>query len=91
MPGVRRMKLGSQGLEVSALGLGCMGMTPNFGPAKPEDEMIKVIHHAINAGVTHLDTSDLYGPHTNEILVGKVVYLPLFTVIRCFRTTRVQI
>lgn len=73
MSGVKRIKLGSQGLEVSALGLGCMGMSGGYGPAKPEEEMIKVIHHAINAGVTHLDTSDVYGPHTNEILIGKAL------------------
>ncbi|KAI3823124.1 hypothetical protein L1987_04554 [Smallanthus sonchifolius] len=68
-----KIKLGSEGLEVSAIGLGCMGMSGGYGPAKPEDEMIKVIHHAINSGVTHLDTSDVYGPHTNEILVGKAL------------------
>ncbi|XP_057952423.1 probable aldo-keto reductase 2 [Malania oleifera] len=68
---VRRMKLGSQGLEVSAQGLGCMGMSAAYGPPKPETDMINLIHHAINAGVTFLDTSDLYGPHTNELLLGK--------------------
>ncbi|XP_076882931.1 auxin-induced protein PCNT115-like [Bidens hawaiensis] len=73
MSGVRRIKLGSQGLEVSSIGLGCMGMSAGYGPAKPEDDMIKLIHHAINSGVTHLDTSDIYGPHTNEILVGKAL------------------
>lgn len=65
------MKLGSQGLEVSAQGLGCMGMSAFYGPPKPEDDMIKLIHHAINIGITFLDTSDVYGPHTNEILIGK--------------------
>ncbi|KAM7491566.1 hypothetical protein LguiA_034487 [Lonicera macranthoides] len=70
---VRRIKLGSQGLEVSALGLGCMGMSAYYGPPKPEADMIKVIHHAINSGVTLLDTSDVYGPHTNEILIGKAL------------------
>ncbi|KAK2993436.1 hypothetical protein RJ640_002566 [Escallonia rubra] len=55
---VRRMKLGSQGLEVSAQGLGCMGMSAAYGLPKPEPDMIKLIHHAINAGVTFLDTSD---------------------------------
>jgi aryl-alcohol dehydrogenase-like predicted oxidoreductase len=71
--GVRRIKLGSQGLEVSAIGLGCMGMSGGYGPPKPEEDMIKLIHHAINSGVTHLDTSDVYGPHTNEILIGKAL------------------
>ena len=68
-----RMKLGSQGLEVSALGLGCMGMSAYYGPPKPEPDMIALIHHAVAAGVTLLDTSDVYGPHTNEILLGKAL------------------
>ncbi|KAH7521445.1 hypothetical protein FEM48_Zijuj07G0033900 [Ziziphus jujuba var. spinosa] len=72
MAQVRRIKLGSQGLEVSAQGLGCMGMSAAYGPPKPESDMISLIHHAINSGVTFLDTSDLYGPFTNEILLGKV-------------------
>ena len=70
---VPRMKLGSQGLEVSALGLGCMGMSAYYGPPKPEPDMIALIHHAVAAGVTLLDTSDVYGPHTNEILLGKAL------------------
>ncbi|TVU13702.1 hypothetical protein EJB05_37122, partial [Eragrostis curvula] len=70
---VPRMKLGSQGLEVSALGLGCMGMSAYYGPPKPEADMIALIHHAAAAGVTLLDTSDIYGPHTNEELLGKAV------------------
>ncbi|KAF8780684.1 hypothetical protein HU200_001287 [Digitaria exilis] len=69
---VPRIKLGSQGLEVSAQGLGCMGMSAYYGPPKPEPDMIKLIHHAVATGVTFLDTSDVYGPHTNEILLGKV-------------------
>lgn len=72
MVGVKKVKLGSQGLVVSQQGLGCMGMSAFFGPPKPEDEMIALIHHAIDSGVTFLDTSDFYGPHINEILVGKV-------------------
>ncbi|KAF5768477.1 putative perakine reductase [Helianthus annuus] len=72
--GVRRIKLGSQGMEVSALGLGCMSMTnSSYGPAKPEEDMIKLIHHAVNSGITHLDTSDYYGRQTNEILIGKAL------------------
>ncbi|PWZ18047.1 putative aldo-keto reductase 2 [Zea mays] len=70
---VPRIKLGSQGLEVSAQGLGCMGMSAFYGPPKPEPDMIKLIHHAVAAGVTLLDTSDMYGPHTNEILLGKAL------------------
>jgi len=73
MAGVRRIKLGSQGLEVSAQGLGCMGMSAFYGPAKPDADMIKLIHHAVDSGVTFLDTSDIYGPHTNEILLGKAL------------------
>ncbi|EXC14252.1 hypothetical protein L484_021750 [Morus notabilis] len=73
MAAVKRIKLGSQGLEVSAQGLGCMGMSAFYGPPKPEPEMIKLIHHAVNSGVTFLDTSDIYGPFTNEILLGKAL------------------
>ncbi|KAL8094298.1 putative aldo-keto reductase 5 [Apium graveolens] len=70
---VPRIKLGSQGLEVSAQGLGCMGMSTFYGSAKPESDMIQLIHHAVTSGVTFLDTSDFYGPHTNEILIGKAL------------------
>ncbi|CAK9233969.1 unnamed protein product [Sphagnum troendelagicum] len=71
---VARTKLGSQGLEVSSLGLGCMGMSAFYGPARPEEEMVELIHYAVEKlGVTFLDTSDVYGPYTNEILVGKAI------------------
>ncbi|XP_059632060.1 probable aldo-keto reductase 2 [Cornus florida] len=73
MAGVRRMKLGSQGLEVSAQGLGCMGMSAFYGPPKPDSDMIALIHHAIDSGVTFLDTSDVYGPFINEILIAKAM------------------
>ncbi|GMN66160.1 hypothetical protein TIFTF001_035220 [Ficus carica] len=73
MATVRRIKLGSQGLEVSAQGLGCMGMSAFYGPPKPEPDMIALIHHAVHTGVTFLDTSDVYGPFTNEILLGKAL------------------
>ncbi|KAH7858335.1 hypothetical protein Vadar_022638 [Vaccinium darrowii] len=73
MAKVGRMKLGSQGLVVSAQGLGCMGMSAAYDPPKPAEDMIKLIHHALDSGVTFLDTSDLYGPHTNEILLGKAL------------------
>ncbi|XP_057542925.1 probable aldo-keto reductase 3 isoform X4 [Amaranthus tricolor] len=69
---IKRIKLGTQGLEVSAQGLGCMGMSAFYGPPKSEEQMIPLIHHAINSGITFLDTSDMYGPHTNEILLGKM-------------------
>ncbi|KAI4334822.1 hypothetical protein L6164_013531 [Bauhinia variegata] len=73
MAKVSRIKLGSQGLEVSAQGLGCMGMSIAYAQPKPEPDMIALIHHAIDSGVTFLDTSDVYGPHTNEILLGKAL------------------
>ncbi|KAF8402192.1 hypothetical protein HHK36_013144 [Tetracentron sinense] len=73
MDGVGRMKLGSQGLEVSRQGLGCMGMSSAYGPPKPECEMIALIHHAIDSGITFFDSSDIYGPFTNEILLGKAL------------------
>ncbi|XBH93835.1 hypothetical protein VPH35_084698 [Triticum aestivum] len=66
-------ELGSQGLEVSALGLGCMGMSAYYGPPKPEPDIVALIHHAVAAGVTLLDASDIYGPHTNELLLGKAL------------------
>jgi aryl-alcohol dehydrogenase-like predicted oxidoreductase len=72
LPSVGRLRLGSQGLEVSALGLGCMGMSFAYGPPKPDQEMISLIRHAVSRGVTFLDTSDVYGPFTNEVLIGKV-------------------
>lgn len=68
-----RIKLGSQGLEVSAQGLGCMGMSAFYGAPKPDSDMISLIHHAVDSGITLLDTSDIYGPFTNEILVGKAL------------------
>ncbi|KAI3951153.1 hypothetical protein MKW98_028557 [Papaver atlanticum] len=67
------MKLGSQGFEVSKQGLGCMGMSASYGPAKPDSDMIALIHRAIDKGVTFLDTSDIYGPYTNEVLIGKAL------------------
>ncbi|CAI9117471.1 OLC1v1018870C2 [Oldenlandia corymbosa var. corymbosa] len=70
---VPRIKLGSQGLQVSAQGLGCMGMSAFYGPPKPEPEMIELIHYAIDRGITHLDTAEMYGPYTNEILLGKAL------------------
>ncbi|KAM0916067.1 hypothetical protein ACQ4PT_010419 [Festuca glaucescens] len=70
---VPRMKLGSQGLEISAQGLGCMGMSGAYGERKPEPDMVALLRHAVAAGVTLLDTSDIYGPHTNEILIGKAM------------------
>ncbi|KAK3025458.1 hypothetical protein RJ639_041344 [Escallonia herrerae] len=73
MATVGRMKLDLQGLEVSAQGLGCMGMSAFYSPSKPEPNMVELIHHAIEAGITFLDTFDVYGSHTNEILLGKAL------------------
>lgn len=59
------------GLKVSALGLGCMGMSANHGVPPPEKDMIKLLHEAFELGVSYFDTAEIYGPHTNEILLGK--------------------
>ena len=64
--------LGRQGLEVSRQGLGCMGMSDFYGPLD-DAESIATIHRALDLGVTFFDTSDMYGPHTNEMLVGKAL------------------
>ena len=64
--------LGSKGPRVSAIGLGCMGMSEFYG-AHDDAESIEVIHHALDAGQNFLDTADIYGPHTNEVLVGKAI------------------
>jgi aryl-alcohol dehydrogenase-like predicted oxidoreductase len=65
-------KLGSQGLTVSALGLGCMGMSEFYGPGD-ETESIATIHRSLELGITFLDTADMYGPYTNEELVGRAI------------------
>ena len=64
--------LGTQGLEVSRQGLGCMGMSDFYGPGDDE-ESTATIHRALDLGVTFFDTSDMYGPHTNEVLVGRAL------------------
>ena len=69
---MERIELGSQGLEVSRQGLGCMGMSDFYG-GRDEHEAIATIHRALELGVTFLDTADMYGPHTNEQLVGKAI------------------
>jgi aryl-alcohol dehydrogenase-like predicted oxidoreductase len=70
---MQKRKLGNSGLEVSALGLGCMGMSFGLGPAKDEQEMISLIRAAVEKGVTFFDTAEVYGPFTNEKLVGEAL------------------
>lgn len=65
--------LGKCGLEVSALGLGCMGMSFSYGPPKNKQEMISLIHAAVERGITFFDTAEVYGPFTNEELVGEAL------------------
>ncbi len=69
---MRQRSLGSEGLTVPELGLGCMGMSEFYGTGD-EDESVATIHRAIEVGVTFLDTADMYGPFTNERLVGKAI------------------
>jgi aryl-alcohol dehydrogenase-like predicted oxidoreductase len=69
---IQHVPLGSEGLVVSRQGLGCMGMSEFYGQGD-DAESIATIHRALDLGVTFLDTSDVYGPHTNEVLVGKAI------------------
>src|SRR5271165_954619 len=70
---MQKRKLGKSNLEVSAIGLGCMGMSFGYGPAKDKQEMIPVIRAAVERGVTFFDTAEVYGPFTNEELVGEAL------------------
>jgi len=70
---MQKRKLGNTNLEVSAVGLGCMGMSFGYGPAGDKQEMISLIRSAIERGVTFFDTAEVYGPFTNEELVGEAV------------------
>eukprot|EP00244_Chara_vulgaris_P004356 TRINITY_DN1864_c1_g1_i10.p1 TRINITY_DN1864_c1_g1~~TRINITY_DN1864_c1_g1_i10.p1 ORF type:complete len:210 (-),score=42.59 TRINITY_DN1864_c1_g1_i10:109-738(-) len=73
LPVIPRRALGSQGMVTSAQGLGCAGLVGYYGEPRPEEEMVKLIRHAVDLGMTFFDTSDLYGPHTSEILLGKAL------------------
>jgi aryl-alcohol dehydrogenase-like predicted oxidoreductase len=70
---MQKRTLGKSSLEVSALGLGCMGMSTNYGPAADKQEMIRLIHSAVERGITFFDTAQVYGPFTNEELVGEAL------------------
>src|SRR5437867_4949786 len=70
---MQRRKLGNRGLEVSALGLGCMGMSQSYGLPPDKQAMISLIRTAVERGVTFFDTAEIYGPYTNEELVGEAL------------------
>jgi len=70
---MQKRRLGKSNLEVSALGLGCMGMSFSYGPPKDRQEMIALIRAAVERGVTFFDTAEVYGPYTNEELVGEAL------------------
>jgi aryl-alcohol dehydrogenase-like predicted oxidoreductase len=70
---MQKRKLGKSNLEVSALGLGCMGMSFSYGPPKDKTEMISLIRAAVDKGITFFDTAEVYGPYTNEDLVGEAL------------------
>src|SRR5499425_2908679 len=70
---MKKRKLGKSNLEVSSIGLGCMGMSFGYGPAADKQEMISLIRTAFERGVTFFDTAEVYGPFTNEELVGEAL------------------
>src|SRR5271154_1812188 len=70
---MQKRKLGASNLEVSALGLGCMGMSFSYGPPPDKQEMVSVLRAAVDRGVTFFDTAEVYGPFTNEELVGEAL------------------
>ena len=73
MDDLHKRTLGTNGLEVSAIGLGCMGMSFGLGPAADKPQMISLIRHAFERGVTFFDTAECYGPFLNEDLVGEAL------------------
>src|SRR4051812_45784295 len=70
---MQKRKLGNRGLEVSAPGLGCMGMSWSYGPPKDKQEMIALLRAAVERGVTFFDTAEVYGPYHNEELLGEAL------------------
>ena len=70
---MQKRKLGKKNLEVSALGLGCMGMSFSYGPPKDKQEMTDLLHAAVDRGITFFDTAEVYGPFTNKELVGEAL------------------
>jgi aryl-alcohol dehydrogenase-like predicted oxidoreductase len=70
---MQKRKLGNSNLEVSAMGLGCMGMSFSYGPPKDKKEMTGLLHAAVERGITFFDTAEVYGPYTNEELVGEAL------------------
>ena len=68
---MQKRKLGNSNLEVSAVGLGCMGMSFSYGPVADKQEMISLLRSAVERGITFFDTAEVYGPFTNEELVGE--------------------
>ena len=70
---IQKRKLGNSGLEVSAIGLGCMGMSFSYGPPPDKKEMISLLHSAVERGITFFDTAEVYGPYINEELVGEAL------------------
>src|SRR5436853_5933420 len=70
---MQKRRLGKSGLAVSAIGLGCMGMSSGYGPPKDKQEMISLLRAAVERGVTFFDTAEVYGPFTNEELVGEAL------------------
>src|SRR6202522_4153983 len=70
---MQNRKLGKSNLEVSALGLGCMGMSFSYGPPKDKAEMTALLRTAVDRGITFFDTAEVYGPFTNEELVGQAL------------------
>src|SRR6201996_5973621 len=70
---MQKRTLGKSGLEASAIGLGCMGMSFSYGPPKDIKEMTALLHAAVERGITFFDTAEVYGPFTNEELVGEAL------------------